>query len=122
MADLNIVGCNWIELSAGKYSIRQDVTRGLTQQLKRQSRFVEKSVCLFLSYYYLFRFSCQLEVDVWAHDIISYPADGEWQRIAPLRIMSYDIECAGRKGLLISSIIEIDRSRAFLFHRHFSRA
>lgn len=41
---------------------------------------------------------CQVEVDVWAHDIISYPADGEWQRIAPLRIMSYDIECAGRKG------------------------
>lgn len=42
---------------------------------------------------------CQIEVDVWAHDIISYPAEGEWQRIAPLRIMSYDIECAGRKGL-----------------------
>lgn len=37
-------------------------------------------------------------MDVWAQDIISYPAEGEWQRIAPLRIMSYDIECAGRKG------------------------
>lgn len=44
-------------------------------------------------------FRCQLEIDVWTHDIISYPADGEWQRIAPLRIMSYDIECAGRKGI-----------------------
>ena len=41
---------------------------------------------------------CQIEVDVWANDIISHPADGDWQRIAPLRIMSYDIECAGRKG------------------------
>ncbi|CAF1669038.1 unnamed protein product, partial [Adineta ricciae] len=80
MADLNIVGCNWIEIPAGKYFIRQAITRGITQQLKLQSR-------------------CQIELDVWAHDIISYPADGEWQRIAPLRIMSYDIECAGRKGI-----------------------
>jgi len=42
---------------------------------------------------------CQIELDVWAQDIISHPADDDWQRIAPLRIMSYDIECAGRKGL-----------------------
>ncbi|CAF0813289.1 unnamed protein product [Rotaria sordida] len=80
MADLNIVGCNWIEIPAGKYFIRHMVTRGISQQLKLQSR-------------------CQIELDVWAHDIISYPAEGDWQRIAPLRIMSYDIECAGRKGI-----------------------
>ncbi|CAF4948344.1 unnamed protein product, partial [Rotaria sp. Silwood1] len=80
MADLNIVGCNWIEVPAGKYSIRHMVTRGIGQQLKLQSR-------------------CQIELDIWAHDIISYPAEGDWQRIAPLRIMSYDIECAGRKGI-----------------------
>ncbi|UJR27869.1 hypothetical protein I4U23_009134 [Adineta vaga] len=80
MADLNIVGCNWIEIPAGKYSIRHEVTRGIGHQLKLQSR-------------------CQIELDIWAHDIISYPAEGEWQRIAPLRIMSYDIECAGRKGI-----------------------
>ena len=24
---------------------------------------------------------------------------GEWQRIAPIRILSFDIECAGRKGV-----------------------
>ena len=24
---------------------------------------------------------------------------GEWQRIAPFRILSFDIECAGRKGI-----------------------
>jgi hypothetical protein len=41
MADLHIVGCNWIEIPAGKYSIRQMVTRGMTQQLKIQSRFGE---------------------------------------------------------------------------------
>lgn len=32
-------------------------------------------------------------------DVISHPPEGEWQRIAPLRVLSFDIECAGRKGL-----------------------
>jgi hypothetical protein len=39
MADLNIVGCNWIEIPAGKYFIRQMTTRGNTHQLKLQSRY-----------------------------------------------------------------------------------
>jgi hypothetical protein len=43
MADLNIVGCNWIEIPAGKYSIRQMMTRGITQQLKLQSRWRQKA-------------------------------------------------------------------------------
>ncbi len=34
----------------------------------------------------------------WNH-MVSHPAEGEWQRIAPLRVLSFDIECAGRKGL-----------------------
>ncbi|KAG7270693.1 hypothetical protein CRUP_005360 [Coryphaenoides rupestris] len=29
----------------------------------------------------------------------NHPAEGEWQRIAPLRVLSFDIECAGRKGI-----------------------
>lgn len=41
---------------------------------------------------------CQYEVDVAWTDLISHPAEGEWQRIAPLRVLSFDIECAGRKG------------------------
>jgi hypothetical protein len=39
MADLNIVGCNWIEIPAEKYFIRKMVTRGISQQLKLQSRY-----------------------------------------------------------------------------------
>ena len=31
--------------------------------------------------------------------MLSYPAEGEWQKIAPLRVLSFDIECAGRKGI-----------------------
>jgi DNA polymerase delta subunit 1 len=30
---------------------------------------------------------------------VSLFAAGEWQKIAPFRILSFDIECAGRKGI-----------------------
>ncbi|XP_049977235.1 DNA polymerase delta catalytic subunit [Alexandromys fortis] len=70
MVDADIVGCNWLELPAGKY-----VTRAKKATL------------------------CQLEVDVLWSDVISHPPEGQWQRIAPLRVLSFDIECAGRKGI-----------------------
>lgn len=41
---------------------------------------------------------CQLEADVLWSDVVSHPPEGPWQRIAPLRVLSFDIECAGRKG------------------------
>lgn len=44
---------------------------------------------------------CQYEVDVAWNHLVSHPAEGEWQRIAPLRVLSFDIECAGRKGLSV---------------------
>uniref|UniRef100_A0A3P8W4X2 DNA polymerase n=1 Tax=Cynoglossus semilaevis TaxID=244447 RepID=A0A3P8W4X2_CYNSE len=71
MVDSDVVGCCWIELPKGKYRLRE-----------------EKSVSL-----------CQYEVDVGWTDLISHPAEGDWQRIAPLRVLSFDIECAGRKGI-----------------------
>ena len=72
MADSHIVGCNWIELPAGKYKVRDKV------QMKSR---------------------CQLEVDAAWDQLVSHPAEGEWQNIAPLRVLSFDIECAGRKGM-----------------------
>lgn len=72
MADMHIVGCNWIEIPNSVYKIR------------------DKADCIS---------RCQLEVDVNCKDIISHPAEGEWIKIAPLRILSFDIECAGRKGI-----------------------
>uniref|UniRef100_A0A0E0F355 DNA polymerase n=1 Tax=Oryza meridionalis TaxID=40149 RepID=A0A0E0F355_9ORYZ len=51
MIDCNIVGGNWIEVPAGKYS-----------------------------------------------DLVSHAAEGEHSKMAPFRILSFDIECAGRKG------------------------
>ena len=75
MCDMNVVGCNWIEIPSGKYSLR--FSGG---QLPRISR-------------------CQIEIDVSFEDFVSHPAEGDWQKIAPLRILSFDIECAGRKGI-----------------------
>ncbi|KAE7998367.1 hypothetical protein FH972_002919 [Carpinus fangiana] len=69
MIDRNIVGGNWIEVLAGKY--------------KKTSKN--------LSY-------CQLEFDCLYSELISHAPEGEFSKMAPFRILSFDIECAGRKG------------------------
>src|SRR5258705_12885859 len=43
--------------------------------------------------------NCQIEAHVSYRDLISHSHDGEWAKMAPLRILSFDIECAGRKGI-----------------------
>jgi DNA polymerase delta subunit 1 len=43
--------------------------------------------------------NCQIEAHVHYLDLIAHPNDGEWAKMAPLRILSFDIECAGRKGI-----------------------
>ncbi|XP_059624479.1 DNA polymerase delta catalytic subunit isoform X2 [Cornus florida] len=70
MIDCNIVGGNWIEVPAGKY----------------------KKTAKNLSY-------CQLEFDCLYSELISHVPEGEFSKMAPFRILSFDIECAGRKGL-----------------------
>lgn len=72
MVDCGIVGMSWITLPKGKYTMVPD------------SRKVS---------------TCQLEVLVNFRDLISHPAEGEWSHSAPLRILSFDIECAGRIGV-----------------------
>ena len=42
---------------------------------------------------------CQIEVDISWEDFISHAPEGEWADVAPFRILSFDIECAGRKGI-----------------------
>ena len=32
-------------------------------------------------------------------DFVSHAPEGEWAEVAPFRILSFDIECAGRKGI-----------------------
>ncbi|RXW20670.1 hypothetical protein EST38_g5195 [Candolleomyces aberdarensis] len=72
MIDTQVVGMNWIEVPAGKYT--------LTDQAKKKT-------------------TCQIEIDVPYHAFISHAPEGQWSKIAPLRILSFDIECAGRKGV-----------------------
>lgn len=63
---------NWIELPGSKYRVRSG--RDKTSL-------------------------CQIEVDVHFSSITSHSPEKEWQAIAPLRVLSFDIECAGRKGI-----------------------
>jgi len=41
---------------------------------------------------------CQIEADVSWEKLVSHVPEGEWAKVAPFRILSFDIECAGRKG------------------------
>ena len=43
--------------------------------------------------------NCQIEAEVSYLDLIAHKPVGEWSKMAPLRILSFDIECAGRKGI-----------------------
>ena len=78
MVDTEVVGCSWIEIPAGKYRRRDQTTNDPNKPVK-VSR-------------------CQIEVDVSWEEFISHAPEGEWSVVAPFRILSFDIECAGRKG------------------------
>ncbi len=43
--------------------------------------------------------NCQIEAYAHYRDLIAHPPEGDWAKMAPLRILSFDIECAGRKGI-----------------------
>lgn len=75
MVDTSVVGCSWIELPPGAYRIR--------------SKFALPAV----------ESRCQIEVDVAFDKFIAHEPEGEWAKVAPFRILSFDIECAGRKGI-----------------------
>ena len=72
MVDTHITGCDWVRLAAGTYT--------LTEAARRSS-------------------VCQIEVDVNYRDVVKLGVEGEWSRTAPLRVLSFDIECSNRKGL-----------------------
>ena len=72
MIDTNVTGMGWVEVPAGKYHVMQ--------QYDRQS-------------------NCQIEAYCHYKDLVALGHDGEWAKMAPLRILSFDIECAGRKGI-----------------------
>ena len=70
---------NWVELPAGKYHVREG-----SQKIS----------------------NCQIECSIAYSDIKSHAPEGEWARIAPLRVLSFDIECAGRPGVFPEASID----------------
>ncbi|KAL7412360.1 delta DNA polymerase [Mrakia frigida] len=79
MIDNKITGMNWLEVPAKKYELRTN------------NRKVSR---------------CQIELDCKAEDLISHAPEGEWSSLAPLRILSFDIECAGRKGIFPEATVD----------------
>lgn len=79
MVDTNMVGCSWIELPPGKWKLRGHYNRALPITSR-----------------------CQMEVDVAWDAFIAHAPEGQWSKVAPFRILSFDIECAGRKGNFIT--------------------
>ncbi len=76
MADTEVVGCNWIELPAGKYTLRKP----------EDKKFPIAS-------------RSQIEADIAWDAFVSHAPEGDWADVAPFRVLSFDIECAGRKGI-----------------------
>lgn len=71
LIDHEIAGCSWLEAPRGSYSVRHASNK---QSL------------------------CQLEIDIVHTNVVSHAPEGKWGRLAPFRILSFDIECMGRKG------------------------
>ncbi|KAG8332843.1 DNA polymerase delta catalytic subunit, variant 2 [Homalodisca vitripennis] len=79
MVDNHMTGCCWVELPPGQWKLR-----GCHPHSNLTLPTVSR---------------CQLEVDVSFKEIIAHQPEGEWGKVAPFRILSFDIECAGRKGI-----------------------
>ncbi|KAG0326563.1 DNA-directed DNA polymerase delta [Dissophora globulifera] len=77
MIDCHVTGANWIELPSGTFQLRDDPNS-----------------------------NAQINVEISYEKIISHQPEGDWSKIAPLRIMSFDIECAGRKGIFPEAKID----------------
>lgn len=71
MIDNDITGSNYLEIPGGAYRVRAGTSK---------------------------RSLAQVEVDVVYDSVVSHGIEGEWQRIAPFRTLSFDIECQGRRG------------------------
>ncbi|GMK56891.1 hypothetical protein CspeluHIS016_0307310 [Cutaneotrichosporon spelunceum] len=91
MIDTHIVGMNWIEVPPGTYEM-------LSGSEKRSS--------------------CQYEFTLHYKDLVSHAPEGDWLKIAPLRVLSFDIECAGRKGIFPEANIDPVIQIAAMVTRH----
>lgn len=77
MIDKGIVGMGWFQIDPG---------------FKVSSKFTTR---------------CQTELEVSSDLITSIPCEGEWAKIAPLRVLSFDIECAAERGFPNAEIHQV---------------
>jgi DNA polymerase delta subunit 1 len=71
MIDNDISGADWVVLPGSTYTV--------LPQTAQKSR-------------------CNIEVDVFYTNVQNRECVAEWSALAPMRILSFDIECQGRKG------------------------
>jgi DNA polymerase delta subunit 1 len=88
---------NWIEIPAGKYSVLKGKDKKSQCQIELSVRYgLHSDVFSILTVLIVVRFD----------QFISHAPEGEWAKIAPLRILSFDIECAGRKGVFPEASVD----------------
>ncbi len=84
MIEVDLAGCAWLTLPPGKYTLKEGAAKSS---------------------------HVQIEAVAHANDIIAHKPVGDWLQTAPLRKLSFDIECEGRKGVFpdaeYDSVIQI---------------
>jgi len=84
MIEVDLRGCAWLTLAPNRYTLKPQANMSSHVQIEA---------------------TCQ------ANDIIAHKPEGPWLRTAPMRRLSFDIECAGRKGIFpdaeFDSVIQI---------------
>ncbi len=104
-----MTGCCWIELPASKYLLRRSAQ--ITSPSKSAPKEAKMSTPTTAAASgdrispVAGQTRCQIEVDIAWDDVVIYSTEGEWSKIAPMRILSFDIECASRKGRAIPPLI-----------------
>mmetsp|Transcript_50355 Transcript_50355/g.98521 ORF Transcript_50355/g.98521 Transcript_50355/m.98521 type:complete len:1167 (+) Transcript_50355:137-3637(+) len=93
MIDVELTGSGWATLPASRYRIRDSSAPSSGR------RFTGKRPRNGDGRFDTTKTHCQIEVDVAYNDIKPRdPGEARWSTVAPLRILSFDIECAGRRG------------------------
>ncbi|AFR94130.2 DNA polymerase delta subunit 1 [Cryptococcus neoformans C23] len=91
MIDTKIVGMNWVSIPGGRYDLLEGGNK---------------------------KSQCQIEILCNYKDLISHAPENEWLDIAPLRVLSFDIECAGRKGIFPEANVDPVIQIAAMVTRH----
>ena len=92
MIDKGVVGGCWVTLPKGKYCLGPNGRVGVGV-LNAAAGASSSSG----GHHNSRATHCQIEAHIHARDLVAHAPEGEWARLAPLRVLSFDIECAGRK-------------------------